>query len=64
MASLTDIITGLGTVSTWFWGLFTDLLGMIVSNSLLLWSVVLAIVAGSLGLARKVVRSFGVRGRR
>jgi len=25
LASLADIITGIGSVSTWFWSLFTDL---------------------------------------
>lgn len=64
LASLTDIIDGIGSVSTWFWGLFTDLIDMIGGNSLLLWSVVLAIVAGSVGLALKVVRRFGLKGRR
>ena len=63
-ADLSSIITGIGNVSAWFWGSFTDLVDMIGSNSLLLWSVIFAIVAGSLGLALKVVRKFGIKGRR
>lgn len=62
MAALTDIVSGVGSVSTYFWGLFQDFLDMIVSNSLLLWAVAFAIVAGSVGLLVKVVRKFGVKG--
>lgn len=64
MAVLTDIVSGIGSVSTWFWGLFQDFLNMITSNSLLLWAVAFAIVAGSVGLMIKVVRKFGVKGHR
>lgn len=64
MAVLTDIVSGIGSVSTWFWGLFQDFLDMIVSNSLLLWAVAFAIVAGSVGLLVKVIRRFGVKGHR
>ena len=64
LASLTDVITGLGTVSTWFWLRFTDLIDLIAGNSLLLWAVILAIVAGATGLILKVVRKFGIKGRR
>lgn len=64
MASLSDIVSGIGSVSTWFWALFKDFLDMIVSNSLLLWAVAFAIVAGSVGLLIKVVRRFGVKGHR
>lgn len=64
MADLTGIVTGIGGVSTWFWGLFADFVDMISENSLLLWVVAFAIVAGSVGLLIKVVRSFGLKGRR
>lgn len=63
-AVFTDIISGLGTVSTWFWARFTDLIDLIVANPLLLWSVVFAIVAGSVGVIMKVVKRFGIKGRR
>lgn len=64
IASLNDIVTGIGSVSTWFWGLFQDFLDMITENSVLLWAVAFAIVAGSVGLIVKVVRKFGVKGHR
>lgn len=64
MASLTELAADIGSVATWFWGLFSDFIEMISSNNLLLWSVAFAIVAGSVGLAIKVVRKFGLKGRR
>lgn len=64
MADLSGLATDIGSVSTWFWGLFKDFIEMISSNNLLLWSVAFAIVAGSVGLAIKVVRKFGLKGRR
>ena len=64
MADITSVLTSLGTVSTWFWSLFNGLVNLIASNSLLLIAVIFAIVAGSLGLAMRVVRKFGVKGRR
>lgn len=62
MASLTGLASDIGSVSAWFWGLFQDFIEMISSNNLLLWSVAFAIVAGSVGVAIKVVRKFGLKG--
>ena len=62
MGDMSSIISGVGTASTWFFGLFKDMIDMIVANNLLLWSVLLAIVCGSVGLGIKVysqVRSQG-----
>ena len=64
IAELGDIAGGIGSVSTWFWGIFTDFVDMIATNDLLLWMVIFAIVAGTVGLAIKVVRKFGIKGRR
>lgn len=64
MADLSSIVTGVGSVSTWFWGIFGDIFDVIVSNSLILWPVIFAIVAGAIGLGIKVIRRFGIRGRR
>ena len=46
MGDMSSIISGVGTASTWFFGLFKDMIDMIVANNLLLWSVLLAIVCG------------------
>lgn len=64
MASLASIASGIGSVATWFWGVFTDLINTIVANDLMLWPVILAIAAGAVGLAIKVIRKFGIKGRR
>lgn len=64
LASLTSIASGIATAAEWFWGVFTDLINTIASNDLLLWPVILAIVAGSVGLAIKLIRKFGIKGRR
>lgn len=64
MAALTTIATNIATVATWFWGIFTDLIEVITSNDLILWPVILAIVMGCLGMAVKVIRKFGIKGRR
>ena len=62
MADLAGLATDIGSVSTWFWGLFQDFIEMISQNNLLLWAVAFAIVAGSVGVAIKVVRKFGLKG--
>lgn len=64
MASLTDIVSGIGDVSTWFWGRFTDFLGIITSNSLILWAVIFSIVGASIYGLIKVIRHFGVKTKR
>lgn len=64
LASLANLATGIGTAAEWFWGVFSDLINTIASNDLLLWPVLLAVVAGTVGLAVKVIRTFGLKGRR
>ena len=64
MASLSTIASGIATVAEWFWGIFTDLINTIATNSLMLWVVIFAIVAGAVGGALRVIRRFGLKGRR
>lgn len=64
LASLSAIATAIGTAAEWFWGVFTDLINIIATNDLILWPVIFAIVAGAVGLALKVIRRFGIKGRR
>lgn len=64
LASLASLASAIGEAATWFWGVFTDLIETIASNDLLLWPVIFAIVAGVTGLAIKVIRRFGIKGRR
>lgn len=64
LASLTALASSIASAAEWFWGVFTDLIVTIASNDLLLWPVIFAIVAGVTGLAIKVIRRFGLKGRR
>ena len=64
MADLSSIVSGIGDVSTWFWGRFTDFLGIITSNSLILWAVIFSVVAASIYGLLKVIRRFGVKTKR
>lgn len=64
LASLASLASAIGSAAEWFWGVFTDLIVTIASNDLLLWPVIFAIVAGVTGLAIKVIRRFGLKGRR
>lgn len=64
LASLASLASGISDAATWFWSVFTDLINTIATNDLLLWPVVFAIVAGAVGLAIKVIRRFGLKGRR
>lgn len=62
-ASITTIVQGISTVGSWFFGLFTDFVNMIGSNSLLLYTVIVAIAVGVVGLLYKVVKGFGIKSR-
>ena len=64
MADLSTIATGIGTVMTWFWGIFADFFNIITSNSYILWPVVFAIVAGAVLFLTKFLARLGLRGRR
>jgi len=64
LADLSDIITNIGTAATWFWTHFTNLLEMIMTNPLLLWTVALGIGSSVIFAVVKVVKKFGIRGKR
>ena len=63
-AALTDVVSWLGSVGTWFWSLFSSFYNVVISNPLLLWVVLAAIVFMAIGLVIKVLKKFGLRGRR
>ena len=64
LASLASLASGIAGAAEWFWGVFSDLINTIATNDLLLWPIIFAIVAGCVGLAIKVIRRFGLKGRR
>lgn len=64
LTGVTGIITEMGTVNTFVWGLFQKFLTMIMDNALIAFPVLFAVLAAAIGIAVKVVRRFGVRGKR
>lgn len=65
MVSLTSLAADITTVTTWFMGLFADFFNTIQSQDLILWPIIFAIVAGVVGAGvLRVVRKFGIKGRR
>lgn len=63
-ASLTDIVTWIGQFGTWFWTLFSSFATMITTNKILFWLIVSGLVFTGISLVIKVVKKFGLRGRR
>ena len=64
IANITQLITFIKEAIAFIWGLFGDFIEQITANPLLVFMVVLAIVCGSVGLVIKIVKSFGLKGRR
>lgn len=64
IANLTQLITFITEAIAFIWGLFGDFISEITANPLLVFMVVLAIVCGSIGLVIKIVKAFGLKGRR
>lgn len=64
LATLTQLIGDIGSAITFIWSIFTNLVNTIASNNLLLYSVLVSLAFGVIGLGYKVVKSFGLRGRR
>ena len=64
LTTLTGIITSLGDVGTFVWGLFSDFLTMILENALIAFPVLFAVLAGAVFMVIKITRKFGVKGKR
>lgn len=64
VSGITGILSEVGKANTFLWGLFSDLLSMIMSNPLIALPVLLAVLTGSVAVVIKVIRKFGVRGKR
>ncbi len=64
LTGITNIITNLGTVGTFIWGLFGTFLEMILENALIAFPVMFAVLAGCVMLVVKLIRRFGVKGKR
>ena len=64
LATLTQLLSDIGSGMTFIWSIFTNLVNTIASNSLLLYSVLASMAFGVIYLGYKVVKKFGLRGRR
>ena len=64
IASVTALIGQIKAALQFVWGIFENLVNTIATNPLLLWAVGLAIVCGAIGIGLRVVRKFGLKGRR
>lgn len=64
MADLSDLISGMGSASTWIFSLFNRFIETITNLDLLLYPVLLAIVVSAVYLVIRIVRKFGMRSRR
>lgn len=63
-SNVTGIVTSMGTANTFLWSLFEDFLTMIMSNALIAIPVLLAVLCGAIGVVIRIIRRFGVKGRR
>lgn len=64
LPALTDIVNNIGTAAQWFWGHFADLLNTVLGNSLLFWVVAFGIGTSVLFAVVRIVKKFGVKGKR
>mgnify|MGYP007084551767 CR=1 FL=1 len=58
------IITDMGSVNTFIWGLFKGFLDLFIQYPLIAFPVLFALLAAAIAVAVKIVRRFGVRGKR
>lgn len=61
---VTGIISDMGSVTEFFWSLFSDFLGLFVKYPLISFPVLFGILVGFVGLVIFFSRRFGLRGRR
>ena len=60
---VTTVIQGITDVATFFWGLFSDFLGMMLANYLIAFPILLAVLCTAVLLVVKLVRKFGLKSR-
>ena len=64
LATLTQLLGDIKTAMTFIWSIFTNLCNTIAKNSLLLYYVLASLAFGVIYIGYRVVKSFGLRGRR
>lgn len=63
-ASLTSLLDGITSAATWIWSIFAQLVDTVMSNALFALPVLFALASGGVMLAIKVVKKFGMRGKK
>ena len=63
-AGITTILDGITLALAFIWGLFSQFLTTIATEPLFFYPVALSILTGCIFLAIKIVRKFGVKGKR
>lgn len=58
------VLEGVTEAGDLVWGIFTPLVNMISENALIFIPVGFAILAGAVGIGIKLIRKFGMRGKR
>lgn len=64
LTSLANVASNITSIGTWFFGLFEDFFGIIADNPILLWSLILTVVSAGIMMVVKVLRKFGLKGKR
>ena len=64
LPTLTGIVSAIGDAMTWFFGLFGNALEIILTNPILFWVVAFGIGSSVLFAVIKVIKKFGVKGKR
>ena len=63
-SGVSGIVTSMGTANTFIWSLFGDFLSMIMANPLIAIPVLLAVLTGAIAVVIRIIRRFGVKGKR
>ena len=62
--SLTSLLDGITSAADWIWDIFSQLVTTVMSNALFALPVLFALASGGVMLAIKVVKKFGMRGKK
>ncbi len=63
-SGLTSLLDGITSAADWIWTIFKQLIDVIMSNALFALPILFALAAGGIMLAIKVVKKFGMRGKK
>lgn len=61
---VSGVVSSMGAANSFLWSLFANFLSMIMDNALIAVPVLLAVLCGAIGIVVKIIRRFGVKGRK